>query len=369
MTDTIQNSFDNIVGTEQDKTTCPFFLKTGCCQYADRCKRAHLFPLASKVVLIKHMCWGLIPERLDEDDDDAVLQDDKEIMAKFHEFYDDVLPELQAIGKVTQFKACRNFAPHLRGNVYVQYETEDQAAECVRRMGSRWYAGRKLACELTVVRSWRAAMCGPAEKRDGCPRARNCNFLHCFRNPGYNFRDADRDRFPEQASGPVQPSPQRRSRSRSRSRSPPRRRSRSPARRGRSRSRSRSPARRGRSRSPARRPRSRSRSPRGSSRRRGETTSHRRRSRSRSRSRSPRRRRSRSRSRSPSHRHRDSRRSRSPPRSNDKSQRDKDKDSKTKRDRSPTPSKPPQQAPEAPAAPAASPKAASEPLPAGATEE
>jgi hypothetical protein len=39
-------------------------------------------------------------------------------------------------------QACRNFAPHLRGNVYVQYETEEQAAECLRRMNARWSAVR-----------------------------------------------------------------------------------------------------------------------------------------------------------------------------------------------------------------------------------
>ena len=39
----------------------------------------------------------------------------------FLNFYKDVLPEFKAVGKVTQFKVCANYEPHLRGNVYVQF--------------------------------------------------------------------------------------------------------------------------------------------------------------------------------------------------------------------------------------------------------
>lgn len=335
--DSVQDFLQNIVGTEQDKTICPFFLKTGCCQYADRCKRAHLVPMSSKVVLFRHMCWSLVPETLDEEDDDAFLQDDAEMDPKFDTFFEDMMPELESFGKVLQFKACRNFAHHLRGNVYVQFETEEQAAQCVQRMNGRWYASKQIGCELTVVRSWRAAMCGPADRKYGCPRRRNCNFLHCFRNPRGNFRDADRDVFPGQVAGPVQPTDRDRDRSsrgdrervdRGRERDVDKGRD---ADKGRDNDRGRDvdKSRRERSRSPARRDRDRERDrERDRARGRGRSSPVRssrdssRRRRSRSRSRSPgassRRHRSRSRSRSPQKRTEASRRrsgsqSRSPP--------------------------------------------------------
>ena len=41
----------------------------------------------------------------------------------FKEFYYDVLPEFERFGHVVVFKVCLNSQIHLRGNVYVQYET------------------------------------------------------------------------------------------------------------------------------------------------------------------------------------------------------------------------------------------------------
>lgn len=45
------------------------------------------------------------------------------------EFYDDVVPELKKCGTLIQFKVCCNLEPHLRGNVYVQYQTIREAVE------------------------------------------------------------------------------------------------------------------------------------------------------------------------------------------------------------------------------------------------
>ncbi len=41
----------------------------------------------------------------------------------FKDFYYDVLPEFERFGRVKIFKVCSNSEIHLRGNVYVQYET------------------------------------------------------------------------------------------------------------------------------------------------------------------------------------------------------------------------------------------------------
>ena len=47
--------------------------------------------------------------------------EDSDTYRHFEEFYEDVLPEFKQAGDVIQFKVCRNYEPHLKGNVYVQY--------------------------------------------------------------------------------------------------------------------------------------------------------------------------------------------------------------------------------------------------------
>ena len=52
---------------------------------------------------------------------------DEELVKSFREFYDDTLPEFRKIGDVKMFKVCSNRVQHLRGNVYVEYEREEEA--------------------------------------------------------------------------------------------------------------------------------------------------------------------------------------------------------------------------------------------------
>jgi U2 small nuclear ribonucleoprotein auxiliary factor 35 kDa subunit-related protein len=52
----------------------------------------------------------------------ALEIEDAELVEKFKEFYNDVVPEFELFGKLEQFRVCRNFFPHLRGNTYIEYE-------------------------------------------------------------------------------------------------------------------------------------------------------------------------------------------------------------------------------------------------------
>ncbi|XP_038905963.1 zinc finger CCCH domain-containing protein 5 isoform X3 [Benincasa hispida] len=45
-------------GTEQDKSHCPFHLKTGACRFGQRCSRIHFYPDKSCTLLIKNMYNG-----------------------------------------------------------------------------------------------------------------------------------------------------------------------------------------------------------------------------------------------------------------------------------------------------------------------
>ncbi|XP_032888814.1 U2 small nuclear ribonucleoprotein auxiliary factor 35 kDa subunit-related protein 2 isoform X2 [Amblyraja radiata] len=182
-------------GTEKDKSYCPFFLKTGSCRFGDRCSRKHVYPASSQTLLIRAMfiTFGMEESRRDDYDTDSGLEHSEEdIYQQFMEFYEDVLPEFKSIGKVVQFKVSCNYEPHLRGNVYVQYQKEEECQQAFALFNGRWYAGKQLQCEFSPVTRWKTAICGLYERRK-CPRGKHCNFLHVFRNPNSEFWEADRD--------------------------------------------------------------------------------------------------------------------------------------------------------------------------------
>ncbi|CAF99810.1 unnamed protein product, partial [Tetraodon nigroviridis] len=212
-------------GTERDISNCPFFLKTGSCRFGDRCSRKHVYPTASPTLMIRSMfkTFGMEEARRDDYDMDACLEhSEEELYESFLEFYHDVLPEFKSVGKVLQFKVSCNHEPHLRGNVYVQFGSEEQCKEALIKFNGRWYAGRQLHCEMCPVTRWKNAICGqlllshhirahsnvhaldlPLRMcfvflpglfdRQKCPKGKHCNFLHVFRNPGKEFWEADRD--------------------------------------------------------------------------------------------------------------------------------------------------------------------------------
>uniref|UniRef100_A0A674GLE1 Zinc finger CCCH-type, RNA binding motif and serine/arginine rich 2 n=1 Tax=Taeniopygia guttata TaxID=59729 RepID=A0A674GLE1_TAEGU len=189
-----QEEFKNL-GTEKDRANCPFYIKTGSCRFGDRCSRKHNYPTSSKTLLVRGMfiTFGMEQCRRDDYDTDASLEySDEETYQQFLEFYEDVLPEFQNVGKVVQFKVSCNYEPHLRGNVYVQYQSEKDCQAALALFSGRWYAGRQLHCEFCPVTRWKTAICGLFE-RQKCPRGKHCNFLHVFKNPNNEFWEANRD--------------------------------------------------------------------------------------------------------------------------------------------------------------------------------
>jgi len=128
---------------------------------------------------------------LDEADQDTSLEyDEKEAYENFKQFYEDTLPEFRKAGTVVQFKVCCNHEPHLRGNVYVQYTSEEECAKAFALFNARWYASKQLSCEFSPVTKWKSAICGLFE-RNRCPRGKNCNFLHVYQNPRNEFNHRD----------------------------------------------------------------------------------------------------------------------------------------------------------------------------------
>lgn len=193
---TVDLPVEAVISTETHpgREKCPFFSKTGACRFRDNCSRNHIRPGLSRALLFPNFYehFGLNTLHQDEYDTDVHLEyEESETYQHFLDFYDDVLPEFEKCGHVTQFKVCNNEESHLRGNVYVEYESKRQAMKAFCSFQGRFYGGKKLAVEFTDIPSWKDAVCGLFHKQK-CPKGRNCNFLHVFRDPYNSFRLRDR---------------------------------------------------------------------------------------------------------------------------------------------------------------------------------
>ncbi|XP_075721295.1 uncharacterized protein LOC119177756 isoform X2 [Rhipicephalus microplus] len=148
---------------------CPFYLKTGACRFGDWCSRSHPRPAVSRTLLLRGLYSHLSLEQLHSDD--SLETDERELQAHFEAFFWDVLQELRRAGTVCQVRVCRNIEPHLRGNVYVQYSSEEEAQQALTMLNGRWYAGRPVSCEFSPVDRWKTAICGLRHHSAVIPRA------------------------------------------------------------------------------------------------------------------------------------------------------------------------------------------------------
>lgn len=171
-----------VTNSQPGRDACPFFAKTGTCRYGDMCSRNHQrYSLTSMILIPGFYAHFSMEKQSKEYDTDISLEyESAETRKHFREFYFDVMPELKKYGKIKTMQYCCNSEIHLRGNLYVEYYSERDAAKAQRGLAGRWYAGRQLNCEFAYIKSWRQAICGMTK----CPKGKLCNFMHTFRNPG-----------------------------------------------------------------------------------------------------------------------------------------------------------------------------------------
>ncbi|ERL86294.1 hypothetical protein D910_03702 [Dendroctonus ponderosae] len=170
--------------TNPGKKPCPFFQKVCACRFFDTCSRNHIRPGVSSTLLITNFFTHISLEvKENEHGSDSSLEFEKEDTFKYYkDFFYDVILELEKCGKIRRFVTCCNHEPHLRGNVYIQYETTREALSSYHKFNGRFYAGKQLNVEFCSISNWRNAICG-LFFRNKCPKGNSCNFLHIFRNP------------------------------------------------------------------------------------------------------------------------------------------------------------------------------------------
>ncbi|KAF3948004.1 hypothetical protein CMV_025943 [Castanea mollissima] len=201
----------SIFGTEKDRVNCPFYFKIGACRHGDRCSRLHTKPSISPTLLLSNMYQrpDMITPGVDAQGQPI---DPRTIQSHFEEFYEDLFEELTKYGDIESLNVCDNLADHMVGNVYVQFREEEHAANALRNLTGRFYAGRPIIVDFSPVTDFREATCRQYEENT-CNRGGYCNFMHLKRIS----RELRRQLFGRYR--------RRHSRSRSRSRSPYRHRS------------------------------------------------------------------------------------------------------------------------------------------------
>ncbi|KAI5666531.1 hypothetical protein M9H77_16384 [Catharanthus roseus] len=241
----------SIFGTEKDRVNCPFYFKIGACRHGDRCSRLHTKPSISPTLLLSNMYQR--PDMITPGVDAQGQPIDPEKMQEhFEDFYEDLFEELSKYGEIESLNVCDNLADHMVGNVYVQFREEEHAANALKNLTGRFYAGRPIIVDFSPVTDFREATCRQYDENT-CNRGGYCNFMHLKKISNALERQLYGKRY-------------HRRRYRSRSRSPHRHRSHEErshrhSRRYDDRDAYESRSRRRRSTSPGRRARSRSRSP------------------------------------------------------------------------------------------------------------
>ncbi|KAF8395336.1 hypothetical protein HHK36_019281 [Tetracentron sinense] len=201
----------SIFGTEKDRVNCPFYFKIGACRHGDRCSRLHTRPSISPTLLLSNMYQR--PDMVTPGmDPQGQAMDPRKIQEHFEDFYEDLFEELGKYGELESLNICDNLADHMVGNVYVQFREEEHAANALRNLSGRFYAGRPIIVDFSPVTDFREATCRQYEENT-CNRGGYCNFMHLKKIS----RELRRQLFGRYR--------RRHSRSRSRSRSPYRHRS------------------------------------------------------------------------------------------------------------------------------------------------
>lgn len=186
----LPESINVSTSTRPDQPLCPFFSKVAACRFRDNCSRNHVRPGISNTLLIpgfyKNFELNMRYER--EFDIDISLEcDEKEAYEKFYEFFEDILVELKTYGQINELNICRNQEIHLMGNVYVQYRSKRHSLRAYRNLCGRFYGGHKITAEFCTIPSWSEAVCG-LFFRKMCPKGKNCNYLHLYKNPGGKYQ-------------------------------------------------------------------------------------------------------------------------------------------------------------------------------------
>ena len=155
-------TFARILGTEKDRSNCPFFYRIGACRHGDRCSRNHLRPHFSVTLMVPHMYAPsvAVPSVPTSESAASHYFDSMPDAEEFVDFWEDVLDELERYGRVDDMLVLQNAGEHMHGNTYIKFHSESEAESAKQHIESRYYRGRLLQPEYSPVTDFSEAVCG-----------------------------------------------------------------------------------------------------------------------------------------------------------------------------------------------------------------
>jgi len=162
----------SVYGTESDPINCSFFLRVGACRHGSCCPKKHAFPTFGNTLMIHH--YWIPPKKL--------YSRERELKKHYDRFCEDLLEEFLKYGNVMDFQALKNIGDHNIGNTFIKYADEDEAAEALKHINGRFYAGRKIKVNFSPITDFDNARCRDYQTQS-CTRGNFCNFAHFMRNP------------------------------------------------------------------------------------------------------------------------------------------------------------------------------------------
>ena len=166
-----------IFGTEEDKVNCPFYFKIGACRHGETCTRIHNKPPVSQTMVLPHLYDNPPAAVAFADGLDVPQENLVEAVNHFEDFYEEVFMELAKFGELDEIVVADNIGEHMIGNVYVKYQSEDQALAAMSGLNGRYYAGKVIVAEYSPVTDFREAKCRQYNE-GACDRGGYCNFMH-----------------------------------------------------------------------------------------------------------------------------------------------------------------------------------------------
>lgn len=113
-----------------DRELCRMFAKTGACRFGSKCTRNHRVPAVSRLLLVPGFFVHVLQATDGKASTPPVAVDLDDCISEgrwqqsYVDFFCDWLPEMERLGRVTQFRVCRNRSAHLAGNLLVEFADE-----------------------------------------------------------------------------------------------------------------------------------------------------------------------------------------------------------------------------------------------------
>ena len=161
----------------ENKYTCNYFEKTGCCQKEDLCNKTHRNASLSRCLVFHHIYPDpdLFLESLPDPSIVQMTEADKTNL--LNAFFLDMVIMLREFGPLEDLVVASNRSDTLSGNVIAMFKEVDAAAAAYIALNQKFYAGRRVRITFAPILRLSSAVCRGSEDGD-CRMGAACSFIH-----------------------------------------------------------------------------------------------------------------------------------------------------------------------------------------------